>query len=90
MNRAMRRKMEKQLKGKLTDEQFQKIYDRAFHERVEERVSEIWEKMSPLLVKIMRENRISKERIRKILMEFLNEIKKEFGGNKNEDEGLFE
>lgn len=76
--------MNRQLKEKLTDEQFQKLYDRAFHERVEERVSEIWEKMSPLLVKIMRENRISEERIKKILYEFLEETKKVYGGKKNE------
>lgn len=49
---------------------------------VEQRVSEIWEKMSPLLVKIMRENRISEERIRKILLEFLEETKKVYGGEK--------
>lgn len=84
MNRAMRRKMDKHLKTKLTDEQFQKLYDRAFHDRVEERTMEIWEKMSPVLIEIMRANKISQDRVKKILTEFYFEIKKQFGGANDE------
>lgn len=84
MNRAMRRKMDKQLRAKLTDEQFQKLYDRAFHDRVEERTMEIWEKMSPVLIEIMRANKISQDRVKKILTEFYFEIKKQFGGANDE------
>lgn len=85
MNRELRRKQQKELKSKLTDEQFKMIYDRAFHEMVEQRVSEIWEKMSPLLVETMRENRISEDRIRKILTLFLEKTKKVYGGEKKNE-----
>ncbi|MFT9496626.1 hypothetical protein [Anaerosolibacter sp.] len=83
MNRKMRRKQDKKLKKILTDEQFSELKEEATNQIVEQKVDDIWRKMSGVLVQIMRENRISQERIAKIVSEFSEEIEKQFGGAEN-------
>lgn len=88
MNRQQKRKMFKEARSKLTDEQFERYKNMAVNEtinfEVERRVSDIWRKMSGELINIMRTNRISEERIKKIVSEFAEEMEKQF---KNENEG---
>jgi len=92
MNRAMRRKMDKQLRTKLTDEQFQELKSKTISEmidiEVKRRLDDTWSKMSSVLIEIMRKNRISQERIHKIVSEFSEEIYKRYG--RDNDEGLSE
>lgn len=83
MNRKMRRKQDKKLKKILTPEQFSELKEEATNQIVEKKVDDIWRKMSGVLVQIMRENRISQERIAKIVGEFSVEIEKQFGGAEN-------
>ncbi|WIF95147.1 hypothetical protein [Caminicella sporogenes] len=88
MNRAMRRKKEKMLKRSLTKEQFERLHDEAINLVVQRKVGEIWQKMSPFLIKAMRNNRVSEERVAKIINEFYDMVQNEFGEGGNDSEGL--
>jgi hypothetical protein len=80
--------MEKQLKKKLTDEQFSQLSNKVIEQSVENKVSRIWDTMSGELIRIMRKHRISEERVSAICTEFHETMIKKFGEVKG-DEGLF-
>lgn len=71
MNRTMRRKLEKEAKKKLTDEQFKEYLNLANNETIEieviRRCDNVWRKMSKAMIEVMRENRISEERTEKMV-----------------------
>lgn len=87
MNRARRRQIEKQLKRRLTDEQFLQLKNEVIQQSIEDRVARIWDVMSGELIRIMRANRISEERVSKICTEFKCKMLEKFGEG-SEDEGL--
>ncbi|SHF16816.1 hypothetical protein [Caloramator proteoclasticus] len=80
MNRAMRRKMEKQVRSKLTDKQFQEYKNWSVNATIEEEVvrrcDNVWGKMTKALIEVMRENRISEERTQKMLEEMAKRLRK--------------
>lgn len=92
MNRTMRRKLEKQAKRKLTDEQFKEYKNMAFNEIMEleviRRCDNVWRKMSKVMIEVMRENRISEERTEKMVKAMAERLRQivdeEKGGDKNE------
>lgn len=92
MNRTMRRKLEKQAKRKLTDEQFKEYKNMAFNEIMEleviRRCDNVWRKMSKAMIEVMRENRISEERTEKMVKAMAERLRQivdeEKGGNKDE------
>lgn len=87
MNRERRRQIERQLKKKLTDEQFLQLRNEVIQKSVEDKVSRMWEIMSGELIQIMRRHRISEERVAAICTEFHDIMIHKFGEGK-EDEGL--
>lgn len=88
MNRQRRRQIEKQLKGKLTENQFEQLKSNVIEQTVENKVSRIWDIMSGELIRIMRKHRISEERVSAICTEFHEIMVKKFMEVKG-DEGLF-
>lgn len=90
LNRAQRRKRDKLFKSKLTNEQFEALQEEAqtrmIADRVASGVQEIWGKFSLVLIERMRANRISEERINKIINEAMAEFENqlEMEGGKNE------
>ena len=75
MNRAERRRLEKQTKKKLTDEQYEKFSAAANSEFIKSEVTAISSRMVDdfvaLLPEVLRKNRISEERTLRILNEIV-------------------
>lgn len=92
MNRALRRKMKKKTKGKLTDEQFEKFSSEAQAEYIRSELNSMADRMIDdfvgLLPEVLRSNRISEERTLKILNEFID-VFKEHKKEALKDENLF-
>ena len=78
MNRAMKRKMDKGVKRKLTPEQYKDFTSQATIEYVKEETDRLSQKVIgdiiDLLPVVLRKNRISEERVEKILTEFVGEF----------------
>lgn len=67
MNRAQRRKTDKLLKGKLTQDQFELIKGQVMDERVKEEVDRFIGNFVSVFMPAMRENKISEERANRIV-----------------------
>ncbi|KXZ40033.1 hypothetical protein SAMN05661008_01507 [Alkalithermobacter thermoalcaliphilus JW-YL-7 = DSM 7308] len=80
MNRKYRRMRDKELRKKLTQEQYEDLRSKAQEEHAERKAYEIFSTLCEKLRKVMRDNKISEQRIEKIFTDFLEEIK----GEKNE------
>lgn len=80
MNRKMRRQTDKMAKGKLTDSQFKAFKDNTIQQVAYDMANKIidktWFKLEQFLRISMRENRISEERIDKVLDGLINKSKK--------------
>ncbi|MHC1681362.1 MAG: hypothetical protein AB6733_00115 [Clostridiaceae bacterium] len=91
MNRATSRKMNKKVKQKLTDEQFKKFTAEAqleyIKEEVDRRTLRVIKDIIALLPEVLRENRISEQRVEKILQEFTSKFKNQYA-EVRVDEGL--
>lgn len=81
MNRKNRRHMDKLAKGKLTDKQFSDFKEKTIQQvaavTADKIIDKTWQKLELFLRESMRENRISEERINKVL-DGLIEKSKEF------------
>lgn len=85
MNRAQRRAIDKQVKKRLTDEQFKELKDEAFELRVKEEVDKFIGNFITVFKPAMRENKISDERADKIIMDVVNKANERFSkGEKGE------
>lgn len=69
----LNRKMRREAKKKLTDEQFEKLHDEANQEFAMTRAKENFDAMCMNLVKIMRKHRISEDRINAIFKDFIEQ-----------------
>lgn len=80
LNRQQRRKLNKETKTKLTDKQYKDFMQQANEEtiklEVNKKLDRIWTEIEKYLIESMRENRISEERIAKILAGVLEKTKK--------------
>lgn len=79
LNRAQRRYQDKTLKRELTPEQYQDLKSEAIKTMVDLEVETQVKDILEILLVAMRKNRITEERIDKILDDFRNEVRKKVG-----------
>lgn len=79
LNRAQRRYQNKTLKRELTPEQYQDLKSEAIKTMVDLEVERQVKDILKILLVAMRKNRISEERIDKILDDFRSEVRKKVG-----------
>ncbi len=85
LNRAQRRKTDKLLKGKLTQDQFELIKGQIIDERVREEVDRFVGNFVSVYLPAMRENKISEERANRIIEDVFNRAQERFNkGEKGE------
>lgn len=82
MNRAMRRKLDKQARSKMTAEQFKEFTSDTVvtyaQQEVERMSAKVIEDVAEILPMVLRQNRISPERTSKILSDFSFEFRKKY------------
>lgn len=86
MNRAQKRMMDKQLKKKLTTDQFEDLKSQVIEEKVREEVDRFIGNFVAVYLPAMRENKISEERANKIIEDVFSRARKRFDNGAKGDE----
>jgi hypothetical protein len=90
MNRAIKRKMDKNLKSKLTDDQYKDFKDKTVQEYIEKEIRKSREKTALLLSESLtevlskKEYRISENRKNNILIDFIETLNRKVEESKGE------
>lgn len=82
MNRAMRRKSDKQSRKKLTPEQFKEFtadtVETFIRQEIDKMSAKVIEDVAEILPRVLRNNRISEQRVSKILTDFSITFKEKY------------